>query len=186
MSEQSGLTWGTMGMVIERLPATNYRIWALRITNCLICEGLWDLTTGTESDIVAPLGEDTDYEMQHEKYLAQRKRIQNAIVILHLGMTDVIAFHYCGTLWESPGKIWEDVRRSYMTETRYYANYLQMELYECQCHTRSAPSIFLPLKILTAFGLHKPPGLVFISSRYTYFGFSLGLHLQVKYIFHLC
>jgi len=50
---------------------------------------------------------------------------------------------------------------------------------------RSAPSVFLLLKILTAFGLHKPQGLVFISSRYIYFGFSLGLHLQVKYIFHL-
>ena len=51
---------------------------------------------------------------------------------------------------------------------------------------RSAPSIFLSLKILTAFGYHKPQGLVFISSRYIYFGFSLGLHFQVKYIFHLC
>jgi len=51
---------------------------------------------------------------------------------------------------------------------------------------RSAPSIFLSLKILSAFGQHKPQGLVFISSRYIYFGFSLGLHLQVKYILHLC
>jgi len=51
---------------------------------------------------------------------------------------------------------------------------------------RSAPSIFLSLKTLTAFGQHKPQGLVFISSRYIYFGFSLGLHFQVKYIVHLC
>jgi len=51
---------------------------------------------------------------------------------------------------------------------------------------RSTPSIFLLLKILSAFGQHKPLGLVFISSRYIYFGISLGLHFQVKYIFHLC
>jgi len=50
---------------------------------------------------------------------------------------------------------------------------------------RSAPCIFLPLKILTAFGQHKPQGFVFISLRFIYFGFSLGLHFQVKYIFHL-
>jgi len=55
-----------------------------------------------------------------------------------------------------------------------------------QRQPRSAPSIFLSLKILTAFGQHKPQGLVFISSRYIYFGFALGLHFQVKYIFHLC
>jgi len=50
----------------------------------------------------------------------------------------------------------------------------------------SVPSIFLLLKILSAFGQCKPQGLVFVSSRYMYFGFSLGLHFQVKYIFHLC
>jgi len=48
------------------------------------------------------------------------------------------------------------------------------------------PCIFLLLKILTAFSQGKPEGLAFISSRFTYFGFSLGLHFQVKYIFHLC
>jgi len=52
--------------------------------------------------------------------------------------------------------------------------------------TRSASSIYLSLKILSAFGHHKPQGLVFISSRDIYFGFSLGLHPQVKSIFHLC
>jgi len=55
-----------------------------------------------------------------------------------------------------------------------------------QRQPRSAPSIFLLLKILSAFGQHKPQGLVLIMSRYIYFGFSLGLPLQVKYIFHLC
>jgi len=55
-----------------------------------------------------------------------------------------------------------------------------------QRQPRSAPSIFFSLKILSAFGHYKPQGLVFISSRYIYFGFSLGLHFQVKYIFHLC
>jgi len=42
------------------------------------------------------------------------------------------------------------------------------------------------LKILTAFGQGKTQGLVFVSSQYPYFGFSLRLYLQVKYIFHLC
>jgi len=50
---------------------------------------------------------------------------------------------------------------------------------------RSAPSIFLSLKILTPFGQRKPQGMVFISSRYIYFGCSPGLDFQVKYIFHL-
>jgi len=48
---------------------------------------------------------------------------------------------------------------------------------------RSTSSIHLSLKIVTAFGQVKPQRLVFISSQYTYFGFSLGLHCQVKYIF---
>jgi len=132
MSEQSGLPLGTMGTVIEKLAETNYQIWPLRMTNCLLREGLWDLTTGTESVIVAPRVEDTDYETQEEKYLAQRKLIQKAIEILLLGMTDAIAINYYGTLWESPRKIWEDIRRTYETETGYDANHLQMELYECQ------------------------------------------------------
>jgi len=53
-----------------------------------------------------------------------------------------------------------------------------MHLFKIQRPPRSAPSIFLPLKILTAFGQHKPQGLVFISSQYIYFGFSLGLHFS--------
>jgi len=132
MSEQSGLPLGTMGAVIEKLAETNYRIWALRMTDCLVREGLWDIATGTERVIIAPLAEDTDYEMQQKKYLAQRKQIQKAIRILRLGMTDAIAVNYYSTLWESARKIWEDVRRTYKTEAGYDANHLQMELYECQ------------------------------------------------------
>jgi len=67
----------------------------------------------------------------------------------------------------------------------HFSFFNHMHLFKVQRQPRSAPSIFLPLKILTAFGLHKPQGLVFISPRYIYFGFALGLHLQVKYIFHL-
>jgi len=51
--------------------------------------------------------------------------------------------------------------------------------------SHSAPSIHLLLKVLTTFGQLKPQGLVFISPRYPYFGFSCWLHFQVKYIFHL-
>jgi len=40
-----------------------------------------------------------------------------------------------------------------------------MHLFKVQRQTSSAPSIFLLLKILTAFGQHKHQGLVFISSR---------------------
>jgi len=71
MSEQSGLPLGTMGTVIQKLVETNYQIWAVGITDCLLREGLWDLTTRTQTVIVVPLAEDTDYETQHEKYLAQ-------------------------------------------------------------------------------------------------------------------
>jgi len=61
----------------------------------------------------------------------------------------------------------------------------EKEKKKVQRQPRSAPCIFLSLKILSAFGKHKPQGLGFISSRYTYFGCSLGLHFQVKYILHL-
>jgi len=61
-----------------------------------------------------------------------------------------------------------------------------MMLYKVKKYPCSVLFIFLLLKILTAFGQGKPQGLVIILSRYTYFVFSLGLHFQVKYIFHLC
>jgi len=113
------------------------------MTDWLLREGLWDLATGTESFIVAPLAEDTDYETQQEKYLAQRKRIQKAIGILRLGMTDAIAVNYYSTLLESPLEIWEDVRRDYKTETGCDPNHLQMELYECQLEDSGTGRAFI-------------------------------------------
>ena len=89
---------GTRGIVIGKLAATNYWIRALQMTNCLHCEGLWDLTTGTESIIVAHREEAIDYKILKVKYLMQRKQIQKAIGILHLWMTDVIAVNHYGIL----------------------------------------------------------------------------------------
>jgi len=72
MSEHSGQLLGTMGTVIERLAEMNYWICAERMTDCLLRKGLWDLTPGAESFILAHEAEDTDYKTQEEKYLAQR------------------------------------------------------------------------------------------------------------------
>ena len=98
MSEQSGLPLSTMGSVIERLPVTNYQIWALRMIDCLLCEGLWDLTTGIENDIVVAPLEATDYQRLEEKYLGQGKQIEKAIGMLRLEITDTIAVNYYSTL----------------------------------------------------------------------------------------
>jgi len=54
MSEQSGLQLSMRGMVIEKLAETKYRIFALQMTDCLLREGLRDLTTGTVKVIVVP------------------------------------------------------------------------------------------------------------------------------------
>lgn len=132
MSEQSGLPLGSMGTVIEKLAETNYRIWALRMTDCLLREGLWDLTTGTENIITIPSTDDDKYETVYEKYLTQRKRTHKAIGILRLGMTDAIAINYYDSKWDTPQRIWEDVKRTYETVTGYDANHLQIELYECR------------------------------------------------------
>jgi len=47
-------------------------------------------------------------------------------------MADAIIINYDESYWDSPRKIWDDVKRNYVVLVSYDANHLQMDLYECQ------------------------------------------------------
>jgi len=44
-----------------------------------------------------------------DRYQEQRRRIQNAVAILGLGMTDAIAVSYYNEVRATPEKIWKSV-----------------------------------------------------------------------------
>jgi len=134
MSEHEGSS-SMMGMSFPKLDGTNYRLWAMRMTDVLQREGIWDLTIGDEDILKRPdsviLVLASEYQKALDRYQAQRRRIQRAVGTLRLGMTDAIAVSYYNEVWATPEKIWKSVQSNYETVVRYDANYLQKELYEC-------------------------------------------------------
>jgi len=87
-----------MGMSFPKLDGTNYRLWAMRMTDVLQREGIWDLTIGDEDILKRPdsviLVLASEYQKALDRYQAQRRRIQKAVGTFRLGMTDAIAVSY--------------------------------------------------------------------------------------------
>ena len=132
MSEQDDLPLGKSGMMLEKLNGTNYWMWSIRMAVYLGTEGLWDQTTGTEEVLKASEKDDTDFKVLQQEYISQRRRVQKAIGALKLARADAIVINYAESYWDSPWKIWDDVKRNYEVLVNYDANHLQKELYECQ------------------------------------------------------
>ncbi|PUU81126.1 hypothetical protein B9Z19DRAFT_653923 [Tuber borchii] len=101
----------------EKLNGLNHRVWLMRMQDYLMCEGLWDLTSGHEEILEKPKDGklDRDYEKKWEKYQAQRLLIQKAIGTIRLAMTDDIAAIYHKESFTTPAKIWDHVVSSYET-----------------------------------------------------------------------
>src|SRR5437588_8700000 len=95
MNEQDGSS-SLVGMSFEKLDGTNYQRWVSRMKRLLQREGLWGLTTNNEIILRRPDSSltDRDSERKLEQYQAQQRRIEKAVAIICLAMTDKIADNY--------------------------------------------------------------------------------------------
>jgi len=85
-------------MSFAKLDGTNYRLWAMRMTDYLQPEGLWNLVNGREELLEKPEKEESDkdklvkeYKKNMEKYEKHDLRMEKASGRLRMAMTDAIA-----------------------------------------------------------------------------------------------
>jgi len=127
-----------VGMSFVKLDGTNYRLWAMKMTDYLQREGLWNLVNGHEELLEKPEKQESDkeklvkeYENNMEKYEKQDLQMQKASGTLRMAMTDAIAIRYYNEMeWTTASSIWLDAQGNYQTATSYDSNHLQRELYE--------------------------------------------------------
>jgi len=135
MNGQDGSS-SLVGMSFVKLNVTNYRLWAMRMTDYLQREGLWNLVNGREQVLEKPEQKEKEkdvkeYEKYLEKYEKQELRMQKACGTRRMAMTDAIAIRYYDEQdWTTASSIWLDAHASYQTSTNYDSNHLQQKLYK--------------------------------------------------------
>jgi len=87
-----------VGMSFAKGDGTNYRLWAMRMTDYPQREGLWNLGNGREELLEKQEKEESgkdklvkEYENNMEKYEKQDLRMQKARGTLRMAMTEGIA-----------------------------------------------------------------------------------------------
>jgi len=123
-------------MSVAKLDGTTYRLWAMRMTETLQRQGLWNLVNGHEELLEKPEKEESDkdkpvkeYKTKMVTYEKQDLRMQKASGMLKMAMTDATAIHYYNEMqWTTASSIWLDAHANYQTPTSYHWNHLQREL----------------------------------------------------------